>query len=186
MLQNVRERIVLLRMGRFSQQMDDDFRVGGALKNVPVLFVLLTEKLGIDQVAVMRHRDGSEAILAEQRLGIAKLAGSGGRIADVPNRRHADQLLPQQSRVKHLAHQSHAHMAIELPAIGHRNARGFLAAMLLGEQALIADLGGLRRTPDAEKAAFFFFFVFVERVIHGVQPGLKVASDQGSNYVKLE
>ncbi len=74
MLQHVRKRIVLLRVRRFGQQVHNDFGIRRALENVPVFFVLLAEKAGVDEIPVMSHRHGAHQILPEQRLGVAQFA----------------------------------------------------------------------------------------------------------------
>ena len=61
----------LLDMRWLGQQVNDDFRVGRALENVPVFFVFLAQQSGVDQIAVVRHRNGAQQILPQQRLGVA-------------------------------------------------------------------------------------------------------------------
>ena len=94
MLQHVRQRIVLFDVRRLGQQMHDDFGVGRALENVAVLFVFLAQKRGVDQIAVVRHRDRAHQILPQQRLGVAEFARAGGGIADMTDGRLARQVLP--------------------------------------------------------------------------------------------
>ena len=74
------------------------------------------------------------------------------------------QLFAQHPRREDLADQPHAGMAVEAGAVGDDDAGRFLAAMLLGEQALVDDLRGSFGPPDAEEAALFLLFVFVEQL----------------------
>ena len=74
MLQDVRERIVLLGVSRLGEQMDDDFRVGCALENVAMLFVLTAEQRGIDEIAIMCNGDRAEQEFSQQRLCVTEFA----------------------------------------------------------------------------------------------------------------
>ena len=123
----------------------------------------LAEQLGVDQIAVVGHRDGAHQILPQQRLGVAELAGAGGGIADVTDGRVAGEFFLEHPRVEDLADQAHAGVAVEVGAVGDDDAGRFLAAVLLGEEALVADLRRFRRAPDAEQAALFLLLVFVEQ-----------------------
>ena len=83
MLEHVRQRIVLGNMAGLGQQVDDDLGVGRALEDVPVGFVLRAQQGGVDQVAVVGDRHRTQVEAAQQRLGVAQLAGAGGGIAHV-------------------------------------------------------------------------------------------------------
>src|ERR1051325_9555595 len=140
--------------------MNDDFCVGGGLKDVSVLFVLASEERSVDQIAVVSDCDRTHGILAQERLSVAELGGTGGGVAHMADGGVAGQFFAQQTRRKDLGDKAHAGVTIDGGAVGNGNAGGFLAAMLLGKESLIADLRSLLRTPDAEEAALFFFFVF--------------------------
>ena len=73
MFQHVRHRIVLLHVRRLGQQVNDDFRVGRRLENMPVLFILRAEQGRIDQISIVSDGHGTHQILPQQRLRVAKL-----------------------------------------------------------------------------------------------------------------
>ena len=164
MLQHVRQRIVLFHVRRLGQQVNDDFGIGRALEDMAVFLVLLAEQGGVDQIAIVRDGDRPQEILPQKRLGVAAVCSiRSWNIGHARWRRCPASSSREHARVENLADQSHARMAVEGLAVGDDDAGGFLAAMLLGEEALVADLAGFRRAPDAEEAALFFFFVFVEQ-----------------------
>ncbi len=140
MLENVREWISFLHVRWFGEEVDDDFGVGGALEDVAMLFVLLAEEGGVDQIAVVGDGDGAHEIFAEKRLGVADFAGTGGGIADVADGGVAGEFFAEETGGEDLADEAHADVAVEGGAVGGDDAGGFLAAMLLRKEAVIADL----------------------------------------------
>jgi hypothetical protein len=56
-LEHVRERVLLLDVGRLGQQVDDDLGVGRRLKDVAVFLVLVAQELRVDEVAVVGNGD---------------------------------------------------------------------------------------------------------------------------------
>jgi hypothetical protein len=52
--------------------------VGGALEDVPGLFHLLADLGGVDEVAVVRHRDGAALGGDQHGLCVVQVAAAGG------------------------------------------------------------------------------------------------------------
>ena len=59
--------------------------------------------------------------------------------------------------------EAHAGDAFDVMAVGNGDSGGFLAAVLLGVEAEVGAADAVGVTPEAEDAAFFLFFVFVQR-----------------------
>ena len=98
----------------------------------------------------MGDRDGPEAVLAEQRLGVAELAAAGRRIPNVPDGGVAGQVFGQHAGREDLADQPHAGVAGEVAAVAHGDAGRLLSAVLLGEDADVSA----RLSPAALDACF--------------------------------
>jgi len=61
----VRKGVVLINVGGLGQQVNDNFGVSRALKNMPVLFVLPPEELGVNQITIVSHSHGAHQILSK-------------------------------------------------------------------------------------------------------------------------
>jgi hypothetical protein len=117
-------------------QVDDDFAVGSALKNTSGLFQSEAKFLGVDHVSVESEGDLTLGIVSDERLGVANLAGTGGRIADMPNSpftgKSVHDLLAEDIR-----DQSHPNVAIKGVFVRGANTRALLAPMLEAVEAQI-------------------------------------------------
>ena len=160
-LQHVRHRIVLFHVRRLGQQVNDDFRVGRRLENMPVLLVLRAEQGGVYQISIMSHRHRPHQILPQQRLRVAELRRSGRRISHMPNGRMPGQFLAQHPRIEDLRNQPHRRMPVECAIGGNRNPRRLLTAMLKRKKPLITDLRRILRPPNAKQPAFFLLLVLL-------------------------
>jgi hypothetical protein len=76
----------------------------------------------------------------------------------------AGEVFLEHAGVEDLGDEAHAGVAVETGAVGDDDAGGFLAAVLLGEEALVAEFGGVGRAPDAEEAALFLHLVLFEEI----------------------
>ena len=115
---------------------------------------------GVDQVAVVSEGDaGACGCVAKHRLGVLPRRGSARGVAAVADRHvalHGAECL----LVEHLADQPEVLEHQHLGAVCHGDARGFLASVLQGVQAVIGELGDLfAGSPHAEYAALFSWFV---------------------------
>ena len=95
--------------------------------------------------------------MREQRLGVAQLAGAGGGIAHVADGGLAGELFAEHPRREDLADQAHAGVAVEGVAVGDDDAGRLLAAVLLGEEALVADLRRVLGPQMPNRPHFSFF-----------------------------
>ena len=75
----------------------------------------------------------------------------------------AGEFFAQHPRREDLADQAHAGVAVEVRAVGDGDAGRLLPAVLLGEEALVGDLRGVLRAPDAEDAALLLLLVLVKQ-----------------------
>jgi hypothetical protein len=71
---------------RLSQEMRNDFAIGRGLENGAFAFQLIAENSGVDQVAVVRHRDLAAKTIDHERLRVFQRARPGSGVAGVPER----------------------------------------------------------------------------------------------------
>ena len=140
-----------------SQEVYDDFSVGGGMENMAMPFIDVTKQRRVDKVAVMANSDLASDILFQQRLGVGRTAGSGGGISIVTNRRDTFEPI-ENPRWKNFGNQSHARVGLQRAPVTDRNPRRLLPTMLLGIQSCIGQVNTLRRTPYSEYAAFILLF----------------------------
>src|SRR5438128_991145 len=69
----------------------------------------------------------------------------------------------QALRAEHVGHPAHGLLDVELLAVGGRDARGLLPAMLEGVETEVGDVGRFRMIPDAEHATFVVELVVTPR-----------------------
>jgi hypothetical protein len=98
----------------------------------------------------------SDAIVLEDGLGVVPRRGTGGRIASVADGEIT--LQGGQGRlVEDLRDEPEILVDQDVVAVRDRDAGGFLAPMLLGEEPEVRQAGDvLTRGPDPEQAAFVF------------------------------
>ena len=126
-----------------------------------VLFQVLPERAGIDQIAVVRQGEGALYVIHDQRLGVFQLRRSGGGVADMSDPEIAGQLF-QILFAEDFIYKPHAPAAVDIAlrpfCVADCDAAGFLAAVLQGVEPHIN--GMCRRSAfqiiDAEDAAGFF------------------------------
>ena len=134
-------------------KMQKNFTVAGGLKNGSRVFQFGAQFRRVCQITVVRERKLHAAPHAHgQRLGIPRFGLSGGGIAHMP---HGD--IPRQVDKrflgKHIGHQPHAHMAVDLSIRPCGYARAFLPAMLESVKTEIGQTGRFLMSADAENAA---------------------------------
>ena len=113
----------------------------------------LEELGGVDEVAVVRERDRAGVVATEGGLRVFPRGPAGRRVAAV-----ADGDVPAQCRqaalVEDLGDQPHVLVDEDLLAVARGDARGLLAAVLQGVEAVVGQLGDiLARRPDTEDTA---------------------------------
>ena len=110
----------------------------------------------VDQIAVVPQGDVRAVRRhADHGLGVLPRRRAGRGVSGVP---HRDVPLEGVERlfVEDLRHQAQVLEDQDLVAVAHRDARGFLAAVLQGEQPVIGELGDVfAGRPDSEHAALF-------------------------------
>ena len=92
---------------RAGNQVQNDLAVRGGLKNGTLRFQFRPETTRIDQVAVMGDGDLSATTLHRDGLGVLDRAGTGRRVAHMPDGPRAREIL-KILLPKHLPHQPHA------------------------------------------------------------------------------
>ena len=113
----------------------------------------LLQLVGVDQVAVVAERDRAVGGGAERRLRVLPGAGTGGRVARVPDREVALERV-ERGLVEDLRDQPHVLVDQDLAAVADRDPGGLLAAVLQRVEAEVGQLGDvLAGRPDAEDAA---------------------------------
>ncbi len=136
-------------------ELDDDFRIAGRLKERSLALELDAQIAEIDQVAIVRDSDealggfDADGLRVEER----RVARSGvARVADG----HVA-LEPREDLVgENFRHQAHALDVREMRAVGGGDAGGFLPPMLQGVKAEVDLAGGIRVVVDGDYAAVFF------------------------------
>ncbi len=115
---------------------------------------LLAQLLPVGQVAVMREDDAVRRIDVE-RLGLFLAGGRAcGRVAHLADARRARQAA-HIARAEHVAHQAVGLVHVESAAVGGRDARGVLTAVLQQQQAVVNQLidgRGRHHTDDTAHA----------------------------------
>ena len=150
-------------------QRGDDLRVGGRAEPDALGGELVVQLDGIDQVAVVRQRDGA-AVVAVDRLRVLPAAGAGRRVAHVADRHVAGERL-EAALVEHLGDQPQLALGRDVAALAGRDAGRLLAAVLervereVGEPGNV-ELGGV----DTEYPALVAGTVTFAREISGGLP----------------
>ncbi len=113
----------------------------------------------VDQIAVVAERDaGTRRGVPEHRLSVFPGGRAAGRVAAVSDGDVAFHR-GQRRLVEDLADQPEILEDQHLGAVGDRDTRGLLPAMLQGVQAVVGELGDVfTRRPDAEYATLFAGF----------------------------
>jgi len=124
-------------------EVDEEFRIDGGLKDRALAFQFLTQFRRIHQIAVMGHGQVLGAVADQEGLGVADERGAGGGVADVPDGDVALELLAEMPLVEHLGHQSHALLLADLEAIPGDDAGALLPAVLLAVEPEIRHAGRL-------------------------------------------
>ena len=90
----------------------------------------------------MPERDRARAAVVDERLRVRPAVRAGRRVARVPDRELAGERL-ELLLVEDLGDEAHVADDREAPAVGHRDARGLLPAMLEREEAEVREAGDL-------------------------------------------
>src|SRR5580765_3372341 len=104
----------------------------------------------VDQVAVVRERDGAVVVAAEGGLGVLPRRAAGRRVAAVADREVALER-GQRALVEDLRDQAHVLVDQQPLAVGRRDAGALLPTVLQGVEAVVGELCDvLAGSPDAE------------------------------------
>ena len=162
------------RRGVVRDQRRDHLGVGGGAERDPVGGEPGPQLRRVGQVAVVPDRDGAGAAVMDERLGVRPRVRAGRRVAGVPDRDVARQRV-QLLLVEHLRDEPHVAEHRQPAAVGDRDPRRLLAAVLEREEAEVREprhvaLGGA----DAEDAAHQ---PCASRSSSSVRPSSAVAAD---------
>src|SRR5205807_7870230 len=135
--------------------MQNDFRVGRRLKNRAFAFELISQNIGVNQIAIVRDRHLPAHAVDHEWLRILDRARAGCRITGVPDCAAAFQLL-QFRLTKNLRDQAHVFVNQERCAgsVARNNSSAFLTAMLEREESVVSQDRGVGMSEHAEKSAF--------------------------------
>src|SRR5262249_54852915 len=134
--------------------MQNDFAVGGSLKNGTSSFELIAQDVGINEIPVMRDSHLATHAIDHERLRVLDGAGAGCGITRVPERACA--LQPCQFVLtKNLRHQTHVlvHEKAGPRSIACDDSGALLSALWKHKQAIVRKPGSVRMTEHAEKPA---------------------------------
>ena len=140
---------------RLGEQMQNDFAVGGRLKNGAFALELVPQNVRVDQIAIVRNRHLSANAIDHERLRIFDRAGARRGITRV-----TDGALPfklfQFDLAEHLGNQPHVLMNQErgAGAVARHDPGAFLSAMLKSEKSVIGQHRRVRVAENAEEPAF--------------------------------
>src|SRR5262245_60673448 len=109
--------------------MNDDFGIGGRLKDGPRVFQLFAQYFSVDQIAVMRDCDGPLRVFDDKRLNIFQMTLAGRRVTIVTDCPRALQSLDN-VLVEDIRNQTHLPMGNKSLSIRRNNAARFLASVL--------------------------------------------------------
>ncbi len=139
---------------RLGEQVRNDFAVGCRLENGAFAFQLIAQDGGIDQIAIVRHRDLAAKTIDHERLRVFQRARAGGGITRMADRARAFQSL-QLLRAEHLRDQAHVAMKLKGGAgpFARHDPGAFLPAMLEREEAVVSQHRGVRMAEDREDPA---------------------------------
>src|SRR5439155_24853307 len=139
------------RSGR--QHLGRDFSVGGTGELVALVLEVVAEKLGVDQVAVVPHRERAVCAVDANGLGVLLAAGAGSGVASVADRGVTRQVA-EVVLLEDLRDEAHAAMQVDAESVGRGDAGALLAAVLEGIDAVEGDAGYIfTGRVDAEYAA---------------------------------
>src|SRR5947199_189881 len=134
---------------RPGQEVEDHLGVRVRLEDRAVLLHVPAERLGVGEVAVVSDRDRPARGGGRDRLRVPDVRAARRRVAHVADGAVARQAT-QALGTEHVGHPAHRLLGVEADAVGGRDARGLLPAMLEGVESEVRDVGGLRIVPDAQ------------------------------------
>jgi S-adenosylmethionine/arginine decarboxylase-like enzyme len=134
--------------------MQNDLAIGGRLENRPFMFQLVSQEIGINQIAIVCDRHLAAHTVNHKGLRVLNRARAGRRVAGVPDRSCA--LEPGQFFLpKHLRDKAHVFVREKVCArtVARDDARAFLATMLERKQTVVSEHRRVGVAKHAEKAA---------------------------------
>jgi hypothetical protein len=140
---------------RARDQVEQHLGIGRRLKDGAFGLELGADRRGVDEVAVVGHRDRSAMVAQQERLGIGRIRVAGRRIAHVADGDRTREILD------HLAGEDvgdvpHPPPPRQRGALRRDDAGGFLPAMLQGVEPEVGQLGRFGVPEDADDAAHDF------------------------------
>ena len=112
------------------EDVGDDLRVGGGLKNGAFRLQLLAQFVGVGEIAVVSQSHAALMVIDQNGLNIALVVAAGGA---VPHMAYGNVALSQRRetlRREHVAHQSYVPIGGEHPVVVHHNAAALLSPVL--------------------------------------------------------
>ena len=135
------------------EQLGGDLGVGGAGELVALVFEVVAQELGVDDVAVVAQRERAVGAVDADGLGVLLAAGAGGGVAGVADGDVAGEVA-EVVLLEDLRDEAHAAVHVDAEAVGGGDAGALLAAVLEGVEAVEGDAGDVFvRRVDAEDAA---------------------------------
>ena len=115
----------------------DDLRIGGGVKNRAIFFQLTAQGEGIGQIAVVSQCHAAFVMVDYQGLNIALSVAAGGSVADVSNYDFSLAQGSQSLRSEYLVDQSHIPVAGKNTIIIDHNSRAFLPPVLQSVETIV-------------------------------------------------
>ena len=134
--------------------MQNDFAISGRLEDGTIPFQLVSQKISVNQIAIMRDRHLAAHAVNHKRLRILDRARACRRVACVSDRACALELR-QFFLAKHLRDKTHVfvHQKGCSRTVARDDARALLPAMLQCKQAVVSQHRRVRMTEYTEQSA---------------------------------
>ena len=134
--------------------MQNDLAVGGGLENRTFTFQFVAQKIGVNQIAIVRDRHLATHTVDHKGLRILDRARAGRRIAGVPDRAGPFES-GQFFLAKYLRDKSHVFVGQKGRArpVARDDPGAFLSAMLQRKQTVVSQHRRIRMAEHTEKSA---------------------------------
>ncbi len=136
-------------------KMDDDFRIGGRLKDRATLHQFCAQGAGVRDIAIMRDGKSAAGKIGIKRLHIPQARAAGRRIAHVASSHVSRQLGNRFGRGEVFRHMPEPAPRAKFRTVPRNDARGFLPAVLQCMKAKRGSSGCIGRVDCTENAALF-------------------------------
>ena len=133
-------------------EVENNLGVGGSVEDGPAVLEVGSEGAVVDEVAVVGHADGAEAVAGNEGLHVFEHGLAGGGVADVADGEAAGELV-QLRLVEHVGNETNAGDGLEDVVVNRNDSGAFLAAVLKRVEGEVAKARGLRVAVYAHHAA---------------------------------